>query len=70
MFGKQIDWAYLAEKFVRDTAMFFIASEAFQQFTDGAGAFDPGAIGVALLGAAGTAVYRIIRELGLFGSAA
>lgn len=70
MFGKTINWAYVTEKFIRDTAMFFVATEAFAQFTEGGVAFDAGALGAALLGAAGTAVYRIVRELGLFGSAA
>jgi hypothetical protein len=65
-----INWKYIAEKFARDTAAFFIASTAFQQFLDGAGTVDPKALGVALGGAVGTAVYRIIREMGLFGESA
>ena len=70
IFGKKINWPYVVEKFIRDTVMFFIATEAFVQFTEGAGSFDPGALGMALLGAAGTAVYRLLRELGLFGTPA
>lgn len=64
------NWKYIALKFVRDTAAFFAASTAFQQFTSGVGTFDPEALGVALIGAAGTAVYRIAREAGLFGEPA
>lgn len=64
-----INWNYVAKKFVRDTAAFFIASAAVQQFTSGVGTPDLEALGVALIGAAGTAVYRLVRELGLFGEA-
>lgn len=64
-----INYRYIAEKFARDTVAFFIASAAVQQFTSGVGAPDFHALGVALIGAAGTAAYRVIRELGLFGEA-
>lgn len=64
-----INYRYLAEKFVRDAAAFFVASTAFQQFTSGVGAPDFHTLGVALLGACGTAAYRLVRELGLFGEA-
>ena len=62
-----INWVYVAEKFVRDAAAFFVASTAFQQFVDGAGTIDIESLGAALVGALGTAGYRLSRELGLFG---
>lgn len=59
-----IDFRYIGFKFARDVAAFFVASEAFRQFTDGVGSPDPESLGVALVGAVGTAGYRLLREFG------
>ena len=63
-----IDFKYIGLKFVRDLAAFFVASTAFMQFADGVGTPDFESLGVALIGAAGTAMYRVIRDLGGFGT--
>ena len=59
-----IDWGYSFQKFVRDTVMFFVGSEAVLSLKD---TEIPDAsieaLGVALAGAIGTAAYRIARDL-------
>lgn len=59
-----IDWGYVSQKFVRDTVMFFVGSEAVLSLKD---TDIPDAslesLGVALAGAIGTAAYRIARDL-------
>lgn len=60
----KLDFAYIAEKFLRDTAMFFVATDVVRQIGDGVGFPSLESLGVAFVGAAGTAIYRAVRDLG------
>ncbi|MBK7330582.1 MAG: hypothetical protein IPI85_16345 [Dehalococcoidia bacterium] len=63
-----INWVYVAEKFVRDAAAFFVASTAFQQFVDGAGTIDIESLGAAFHRGSRHRRLPALRELGLFGN--
>lgn len=59
----KINYQYVFEKFVRDAIFFFVGTEAVTSVANGDPGVSLGALGAALLGACGTAAYRVARDL-------